>query len=121
MAGFIIGFDGEKSGSGERIVQFAEQTAIPTTMFGMLQVLPNTALWHRLEKKGVCGVRWQHQPNDFDEFYPTRPLEHCREYINAWELYDAERFLDRTYRCFLMLGARCKTPLKCLTWIYERC
>jgi len=29
MAGFIIGFDGEKSGSGERIVQFAEQTAIP--------------------------------------------------------------------------------------------
>jgi len=42
---------------GERIVQFAEQTAIPTTMFGMLQVLPNTALWHRLEKKGVCGGR----------------------------------------------------------------
>jgi len=53
-------------------------------MFGMLQVLP-TALWHRLEKKGVCGVERQHQPNDFDEFYPTRPLEDiAREYINAF-------------------------------------
>jgi len=50
MAGFIIGFDG-KNLVRERIVQFAEQTAIPTTMFGMLQVLPNTALWHRKRSK----------------------------------------------------------------------
>ncbi|MGH2413996.1 MAG: B12-binding domain-containing radical SAM protein, partial [Microcystaceae cyanobacterium] len=49
MAGFIIGFDGEKSGAGDRIVQFVEQTAIPVAMFSMLQALPHTALWHRLE------------------------------------------------------------------------
>ncbi|MEL6385704.1 MAG: radical SAM protein, partial [Cyanobacteria bacterium J06626_18] len=30
MAGFIIGFDGEKTGAGQRIVDFVEQTAIPT-------------------------------------------------------------------------------------------
>jgi radical SAM superfamily enzyme YgiQ (UPF0313 family) len=52
MAGFIIGFDGEKAGSGDRIVRFAETTGIPTTTFAMLQALPNTALWHRLEKEG---------------------------------------------------------------------
>ncbi|MBE9126132.1 B12-binding domain-containing radical SAM protein, partial [Coleofasciculus sp. LEGE 07081] len=33
IAGFIVGFDGEKSGAGDRIVRFAEQTGIPTTTF----------------------------------------------------------------------------------------
>ncbi len=46
MAGFIIGFDGEKPGAGDRIVRFVEQTGIPMAMFSMLQALPNTALWH---------------------------------------------------------------------------
>ncbi|MCY7323042.1 MAG: B12-binding domain-containing radical SAM protein, partial [Phormidesmis sp. CAN_BIN36] len=51
-AGFIIGFDGEKPGAGDRIIEFVEQTAIPTTTFGILQALPDTALWHRLKKEG---------------------------------------------------------------------
>ncbi|NJO86285.1 MAG: B12-binding domain-containing radical SAM protein, partial [Synechococcaceae cyanobacterium RM1_1_27] len=33
IAGFIIGFDGEKAGAGQRIVEFAELTGIPTTTF----------------------------------------------------------------------------------------
>ncbi len=49
MAGFIIGFDGEKPGAGSRIVKFVEQTTIPTALFSMLQALPDTALWHRLK------------------------------------------------------------------------
>ncbi|MCA1993803.1 MAG: B12-binding domain-containing radical SAM protein, partial [Coleofasciculus sp. S288] len=108
MAGFIIGFDGEKTGAGTRIVQFAEQTAIPTTTFAMLQALPNTALWHRLEKEG----RLRNKDGNINQttlmnFIPTRPLEEiAMEYVEAfWELYDADRFLDRTYRCFLILGA----------------
>ena len=39
MAGFIIGFDGEKPGAGDRIVKFVEETTIPTAMFSMLQVM----------------------------------------------------------------------------------
>jgi len=121
MAGFIIGFDGEKSGSGDRIVRFTEQTAIPTTTFAMLQALPHTALWHRLEKEG----RLQAKDGNINQttlmnFVPTRPLEDiAREYVEAfWELYDAERFLDRTYRCFLMLGApKCKAPFKMPNWV----
>ena len=53
-------------------------------------------------------------------FIPTRPLEDIgREYIEAfWELYDAEKFLDRTYRCFLMMGApKCKGPAKMPSWV----
>ncbi len=121
MAGFIIGFDGEKSGSGDRIVRFTEQAAIPTTTFAMLQALPHTALWHRLEKEGrLQGLDGNINQTTLMNFTPTRPLEDiAREYIEAfWELYDAERFLDRTYRCFLMLGApKCKPSFKMPNWV----
>ena len=50
MAGFILGFDGEQAGAGERIVAFVEESAIPLAMVGILQALPNTALWHRLAR-----------------------------------------------------------------------
>ncbi len=114
MAGFIIGFDGEKSGAGDRIVRFVEESAIPTTTFAMLQALPNTALWHRLEKEG----RMRDQKASLNQtalmnFIPTRPLpEIAQEYVEAFaEIYDAEKFLDRTYRCFRALGApRCQPP-----------
>ncbi|MBD2740843.1 B12-binding domain-containing radical SAM protein [Coleofasciculus sp. FACHB-1120] len=116
MAGFIIGFDGEKAGAGNRIVRFAEQTAIPTTTFAMLQALPNTALWHRLDKEGrLRGKDGNINQTTLMNFVPTRPLQEiAREYVEAfWTLYDAEKFLDRTYRCFLMLGApKCKAPGK---------
>jgi radical SAM superfamily enzyme YgiQ (UPF0313 family) len=39
MAGFIIGFDGEKDGAGDRIVEFVTRTGIPAAMMGMLQAL----------------------------------------------------------------------------------
>jgi hypothetical protein len=82
----------------------------------MLQALPHTALWHRLEKEG----RMRDKDGNINQttlmnFIPTRPLEEiAREYVEAfWQLYDAEQFLDRTYRCFLILGAPvCKAPFK---------
>jgi radical SAM superfamily enzyme YgiQ (UPF0313 family) len=128
MAGFIIGFDGEKPGAGERIVQFVEKTSIPTALFSMLQALPDTALWHRLKKEG----RLRSESADIHQttlmnFVPTRPLEDiAREYIDAfWTLYEPKRFLDRTYRHFLLLGEatypkKGKTAKKKLNWIVIR-
>ena len=116
IAGFIVGFDGEKSGAGDRIVRFAEQTGIPTTTFAMLQALPNTALWHRLEKEGrLRGKDGNINQTTLMNFIPTRPLEEiAREYVEAfWQLYEPEQYLDRVYRYFLTLGApKCKTPFK---------
>jgi radical SAM superfamily enzyme YgiQ (UPF0313 family) len=108
MAGFIIGFDGEKSGAGDRIVRFAEQAAIPTTTFGMLQALPNTALWDRLEREGRLLAKDANlNQTTLMNFKPTRPIEEiAREYVEAFcAVYDPEKYLDRTYRHFLMLGA----------------
>ncbi len=128
MAGFIIGFDGEKTGAGSRIVKFVEQTAIPTALFSMLQALPDTALWHRLEKEGRLRSKSAaiNQTNLMN-FVPTRPLEEiAQEYIEAfWQLYDPVRFLDRAYRHYRLLGEatypkKGKKSAKKLDWVTLR-
>lgn len=124
IAGFIIGFDGEKPGAGDRIVRFAEQAAIPTPMFSMLQALPDTALWIRLEKEGrLRGKGANINQTTLMNFIPTRPLEEItREFIDGfWQLYDPSAYLDRTYRHFLKLGApRHKTNLRKVSWTSVR-
>jgi radical SAM superfamily enzyme YgiQ (UPF0313 family) len=108
MAGFIIGFDNEKPGAGQRIIDFVEATAIPHAMFSMLQVLPNTALWHRLQKEGrlleSMGVANINQTTLIN-FIPTRPVEDiAQEYMKCfWELYEPQRYLARVYRHFLQM------------------
>jgi len=125
MAGFIIGFDGEKTGAGDRIVRFAELAAIPSTTFAMLQALPNTALWHRLKKEGRLRENQDGNINQTTlmNFIPTRPLEElAREYVEAFcALYDPVAYLDRTYRCFMMLGsAKYTVPAKMPEWVVVR-
>lgn len=107
MAGFIVGFDGEKPGAGQRVYDFVEQTAIPTAMVSMLQALPDTALWHRLEREGrLVGGSADINQATLMNFEPTRPIEDiAEEYIEAfWNLYDPLTVLNRTFRHFLILG-----------------
>jgi radical SAM superfamily enzyme YgiQ (UPF0313 family) len=112
MAGFILGFDGEKPGAGERIVAFVEQTGIPLAMVGILQALPNTALWQRLAKE----QRLLQHPDGFDEgvqthllnFIPSRPMpEIAAEFLQAFsDLYAPIPYLERVYyySCKLACG-----------------
>ena len=108
MAGFIIGFDGEKVGAGDRIVQFVEQTNIPMAMFSMLQALPGTALWDRLEKEGrlVKGSSANINQTTLMNFVPTRDIEQiATEYVDAFsKLYDPANYLKRIFRYYMMLG-----------------
>jgi radical SAM superfamily enzyme YgiQ (UPF0313 family) len=111
MAGFILGFDGEAAGAGDRIVAFVERTGIPIAMLGVLQALPNTALWHRLQREG----RLMDVDNDFDRgvqthllnFRPTRAIEAIGgEFMAAFDaLYEPRAFLDRIDRYCRKLGA----------------
>ena len=111
MGGFIMGFDGEKDGAGERIVQFIEQTAIPTANFSLLQALPNTALWDRLKKEGrLLKTDSDINQTSLTNFVPQRPVENlAREYVEAFTVvYDPVLYLDRVFRCFLKLGSPVK-------------
>ncbi len=110
-AGFILGFDGERSGAGERIQAFVEQTSIPQPMLGILQALPNTALWERLEKEqrlieGV-GVTEVGDQNSLMNFIPTRPVaEIAKEYVEGfWAMYEPTNYLRRCLQQCLSIGS----------------
>jgi radical SAM superfamily enzyme YgiQ (UPF0313 family) len=111
MAGFIIGFDGEKSGAGDRIIDFVEATAIPQALFSMLQALPNTALSQRLKKEGRL-IETESEANIHQttliNFIPTRPIEEiAHEYVRCfWDLYEPDRYLARVYRHFIDMKPR---------------
>jgi radical SAM superfamily enzyme YgiQ (UPF0313 family) len=100
IAGMIIGFDGEKKGAGQRIVDFMNETAIPITNFGILQALPTTALWDRLEnQKRLLSKTGDGMSTKPMNFTPTRPAcDIIEEYIDAnWQLYGYKSYVDRVF------------------------
>ncbi|MGF1495540.1 MAG: B12-binding domain-containing radical SAM protein [Elainellaceae cyanobacterium] len=119
-AGFIIGFDDEKPGAGDRVIQFVEETAIALSMFSMLQALPGTALWQRLEKEGrLLDEQANINQTTLLNFIPSRPVEDiAAEYLQAFDrLYAPQSYLSRTYRQFLLMGEpKHKTALRKPSW-----
>jgi len=107
LASFIVGLDGEKPGTGERIRAFVEKTAIPMVMLNLLVPLPHTKLWQRLGQEGRLRPEW------FDRdlvdktlsYVPTRPeAEIMAEYYQLWEqLYEPRHFLQRAYQHILRM------------------
>lgn len=122
MSGFIMGFDNERAGAGQRIVEFIQDTGIPQCQFSLLQALRNTAMWNRLQQEGrlLDGLGTIHQ-GAIMNFVPTRPVQDItREYIDAfWQIYDPMAYLKRTYHHFMrMNGWRGKSdrPLTAVEW-----
>ena len=111
-AGFIIGFDGELSGAGDRIQAFVEETSIPQPMLGILQALPNTSMWNRLKSEHRLIEGTESTPmgeqNTLMNFIPSRPItEIGREYVDSiWNLYAPEKYLRRCFQQCLSLGSR---------------
>ncbi|UBF28763.1 B12-binding domain-containing radical SAM protein [Kovacikia minuta CCNUW1] len=119
MSGFIMGFDNERPGAGQRIREFIEETGIPQGQFSLLQALQNTAMWTRLQQEGrlMTGLGTFHQ-GAIMNFAPTRPVEEItQEYIDAfWYIYEPMPYLKRTFRHFIMMnGWRGKSCRK-LDW-----
>ncbi|CAD5963628.1 MAG: B12-binding domain-containing radical SAM protein [Planktothrix rubescens PR222] len=114
-AGFILGFDGEKAGAGDRIQAFIEETSIPQPMLGILQALPNTALWDRLKQEKRLMAGNGHPTGDQNtlmNFIPTRPMaDIAQEYIEGfWTLYEPENYLRRCLQQCLKIN--CSTTKK---------
>jgi len=105
VGSFIIGFDGETKGTGQRICEFVEQTNIPGVMLNILGAAPNTALWDRLKKENrllenqLEGVNGEGGLN----FVPMRPAEEIiQEYMAAIDrLYEPSTFLRRAHRYYM--------------------
>ncbi len=52
VAGVIMGLDTDGPQTAERIVAFIEETQIPMLTLNLLQALPRSPLWDRLEREG---------------------------------------------------------------------
>lgn len=52
MGGFIVGFDSDEADIFDRQIEFIERAAIPWAMAGVLQALPTTPLYGRMQTEG---------------------------------------------------------------------
>lgn len=112
VGSFILGFDHEKPGAGERLVAFVEAAGIPLVMINLLDPLPNTRLWQRLDQEGrleamAAGKGSLDGIQNMFMYIPKRPAQEIvTEHLKAWDyLYEPSRFLSRTYRYFMELGS----------------
>ena len=110
---FIMGFDGEEPGEGDRIIQFIEACRMPMALVHILKALPGTRLWKRLEQEGrllpdrSVMDSLPARPN----FVPTRPeLEIMEEYHGIWDtVFNRSHYLSRTYHYFTAMRPRRRT------------
>jgi radical SAM superfamily enzyme YgiQ (UPF0313 family) len=104
---FIMGFDQETPGAGDRICAFVEQHNLPLVMLNLLQALPNTALWDRLQQEDrLTGTAVTADMIDASlNFRPIRPAaEILAEYLRAVEyLYEPSKYLARAYHNILAM------------------
>jgi len=115
IASFVLGFDNERPGAGRRICEFVEAAGVPLAVLNILQAMPNTRLWNRLEREGrlfkerTSGHTTSSQLN----YVPTRPeTEIMAEFTDAWNyLYKPSRRLARAFRaCLEMRPTRRAAP-----------
>ncbi len=115
-AGFIIGFDGEKSSVAEAMIKCIEDTAIPICMVGLLYALPNTQLSRRLIAEGRLHVESDRPRGERDADQCTSGLNYTtlrprREMIADYRevlqrIYTPEAFFGRVSRVVRQLDLR---------------
>ena len=107
LASFIMGFDQETKGAGDRICAFVAQHNLPVVMVNLLQALPNTALWDRLQRENrLVDNKVSADMVDMSfNFLPARPAaEITAEYVRAVDyLYEPSNYLARAYQDILAM------------------
>ncbi len=106
-AGFIIGFDTERSGVARGVISCIEDTSIPAAMVGLLYALPNTQLTRRLAAEGRLHKDSEVQPAGVGDqctaginFVPYRSrAEILQDYLTVIEtVYAPKNYFARVRR-----------------------
>ncbi len=101
MAGFIVGFDNDPDDIFDRQVEFIQDSAIPLAMVGLLQALPGTQLYRRLQKEGRLvgdgnGNNLDFRLNFIPRMDPQRLLEGYRSILQR--IYRPDIYYARVRR-----------------------
>lgn len=125
VASFIMGFDQEAKGAGDRISAFVDQNNLALVMVNLLQAIPNTNLWDRLREENrltETGISADMTETSFN-FLPVRPTaEISAEYIRAVDhLYKPSNYLARAYQNILgMRPTRAATAGKTRSQVFGK-
>ena len=57
VSGIIMGLDTDKPGTADALLEFVDESRIPLLTINLLQALPKTPLWDRLEQRRPAGPR----------------------------------------------------------------
>jgi radical SAM superfamily enzyme YgiQ (UPF0313 family) len=114
MAGFIVGFDNDPDDIFERQIKFIRDSAIPLAMVGLLNALPDTQLWRRLEKEGRLlaesdGNNTNCSLNFIPKMDPTRLIEGYKSIMQT--IYSPAEYYERALNCLGWLR-KAIVPLK---------
>jgi radical SAM superfamily enzyme YgiQ (UPF0313 family) len=121
ITGCILGFDHERPGADQRLIDFAARRHIPEMFITLLQAGPGTALWKRLQGEGRLLPMDEESLQDYSNqtglcnFVPTRPIsEIVDEFIHLYDvLYDPVFFMKRAFNHFaLMDPPKINKPLR---------
>jgi radical SAM superfamily enzyme YgiQ (UPF0313 family) len=96
-AGFIIGFDGEKTRVAEAMIQCIEDAAIPICMVGLLYALPNTQLSRRLIAEGRLHAESDRPRGETDADQCTSGLNYTTIRPRLEMIEDYRTVLQRIY------------------------
>ncbi|MFP4650059.1 MAG: B12-binding domain-containing radical SAM protein [Desulfobacterales bacterium] len=106
LAGFILGFDNDTADIFDRQIEFIQKNAIPQAMIGLLNALPGTRLYERLEAEGrilgqSCGNNTHSMQTNFTTKMDPEVLRRGYRKILA-HLYDL-RLKNYFARCSHLL------------------
>ena len=97
-AGFIVGFDSDDKGIFEDQFRFIQDNGITLAMVGMLQAIPRTPLYERLQREGRL-----YEEGPGCNFIPKQ-MSRNELRQGYWDLvkrlYSPEAFLDRYFKVF---------------------
>jgi radical SAM superfamily enzyme YgiQ (UPF0313 family) len=114
MAGFIVGFDHDPPDVFDRQIRFIRESAIPLSMVGLLNALPNTQLWRRLKAEGRLIKQSLGNSTLADlNFIPKMEMRDLIEgYRRILEtIYNPREYFARASAYLSQLGSTARTPI----------
>jgi radical SAM superfamily enzyme YgiQ (UPF0313 family) len=118
VSGIIMGLDTDKPNTGEALLAFVEESRIPLLTINLLQALPKTPLWDRLEREGRL-VHDEGRDSNVDFLLPYDDV------IASWKrcmeiAYRPEKLYARyQHQCNYTYANRIKVPVAAETksWV----
>ena len=111
VSGIIMGLDTDKPETGDALLAFVEESQIPLLTINLLQALPKTPLWDRLEREGRLVNDDDGRDSNVEFLLPYDQV------VNSWRkcmevAYQPEKLFARyQYQCDYTYAQRIKVPV----------